>query len=58
MSARARRLAISPAVRLSVSGVDLTGEFVRIAETLTQRRLVGRSITGRECTDLPFEDMS
>ena len=43
-----------------VSGVDLTGEFVRIAETLTQLTgLVGRvDYRQGSALDLPFEDMS
>ena len=43
-----------------VSGVDLTGEFVRIAETLTQLTgLVGRvDYRQGSALDLPFEDTS
>jgi SAM-dependent methyltransferase len=43
-----------------VSGVDLTAEFVRVAETLTQLTgLVGRvDYRQGSALDLPFEDMS
>src|ERR1700751_4518623 len=43
-----------------VSGVDLTAEFVRIAEMLTQRTGLAGKVDYRQgnALDLPFEEMS